>query len=122
MFVDYIMPLLGVLLIIGLAYFGTGWVAKKYAVTNAGKNMRVVERLSLGTDKHLLIVQAGDKTLLLAASGKSVEVLTELDGQALQPAAPPKAPDFSELLKKAGGARPVTSFFKRGGTSDGDRR
>ena len=102
-FTSFVMPLLGVVFVILLAYVGTGWLAKKYVGTGAGKNMRVIERLSLGQDKSLLLVRVGGKTLLLGVSGKGFEVLRELDADELPVVEEAPAPknDFADMLAAA---------------------
>lgn len=68
-------PLLGVVLIIGLAYWGTKWLSKHYNRLGSGKYMRVVERVAIGQDKWLLLVELAGKTYFLGVGPSGVNVL-----------------------------------------------
>lgn len=67
-------------LVLVAAYFATKWIGKRYsAQAKAGRNMKVLERMALGSDRTLFIVQVGEKTLLLGITAQRVELLCELD-------------------------------------------
>jgi flagellar biosynthetic protein FliO len=107
-FTALVLPMIGVLIVIAAAYFGTGWLAKKYAGVQTGRYLRVNERLSLGQDKSLVLVRAGGKALMLGVSSKGFEVLKELDGEEIPEARPEPAQkyDFSAILAAAMKANP----------------
>ncbi len=59
------------------------FVAAKYAGIRAGRAMRgkymqIVDSISLGMDKRLLLVKAADQFFLIASSGKSLNFLAEV--------------------------------------------
>lgn len=74
-----IVPLIGILAVIALAYYGTLWLAKKYGAGSAGKYLRVLERMPLGPDKSMALVRVGSKILLLGVGAKDIGVLTSLE-------------------------------------------
>jgi len=123
-FVSFAMPLIGVSIVIALAYFFTVWLAKKYAGLGSGKQMRVIESLALGTDRSLILVRVGEKVLLLGASGKNLEVLSEFEAREFPdaPENPETKRDFSKILLEAMKSRPLVEKLlkKRGGDAGGD--
>lgn len=78
-----ILDVLGLLLIFGsvifLVYVTTKLVGNVAARTMKSNNMEVIETLRLGVDKQLYIVRAGERYILLASSGKSLDYICELD-------------------------------------------
>jgi flagellar biogenesis protein FliO len=58
------MQFLGVLFIIFLAYVGTKWISKKYSNISSGNQMKVLERISLGQDKSIVLVLSEKRYLL----------------------------------------------------------
>lgn len=90
--------------ILFLAWYTTRFIARKSGPV-AGKNsanLQVLEKLSLGQDKCLLLVKAADKTLLVSAAGDQLRMLCEVEAAALRPQSEAAlAPaSFSELFGK----------------------
>lgn len=65
--------------ILFLAYAVSKFVGLKAGKMMKGKNIKVVESIGLGLDKQLHLVKVGEKFILLATAGKSVQILTELN-------------------------------------------
>ena len=100
------------LLVLAGAYFFTRWAGTRLngglLPHGGGSRMRILDRISIGRDQQLLVVQAGGRYLLLGSSADRLTLLTELtaeEGAQWQP--PPsdtsqsrKAPDFGALLQK----------------------
>lgn len=105
--------LLVLLLVLGGSYLFTRWagmgLAGRFGLSGAGR-IRVLERVSLGRDQSLLVVQAANRYFLLGSSPSGFSLLAELteeEGE-LWSAPPPsdgpasgKPPDFRALLKRA---------------------
>ena len=74
--------LLTVIAILILAYVCTRYMTKlklgKFGRAAAGAHMHILDQLVIGQDSRLLLVQAGPRYLLLAASGSAVSLLAEL--------------------------------------------
>ena len=99
------------ILIFVAAYYGTKFLGKHYSPqASFSDNMRVVDRMPLGRDQYLLIVEAGGKALLIGVSPQRIEALAELDKDHIadQPAELRQA-DFFSLFK---------SRWKKPGGSD----
>ena len=111
-----ILSLLGALLVIvlvlGGSYFFTRWAGTHLngglLPREGGSRMRILDRISIGRDQQLLLVQAGGRYLLLGSSADRLTLLTELTAEeGAQWQIPPsdasqnrKAPDFGALLQK----------------------
>ena len=111
-----ILSLLGALLVIvlvlGGSYFFTRWAGTHLngglLPRGGGSRMRILDRISIGRDQQLLVVQAGRRYLLLGSSADRLTLLTALTAEeGAQWQIPPsdasqnrKAPDFGALLQK----------------------
>jgi flagellar biogenesis protein FliO len=58
---------------------GLGWLARARHRRGAGASLRVEERLTISRTAQLLVVRAGGRKLLVGASDKGVQLVTELD-------------------------------------------
>lgn len=92
----------GFLLILFLAYWAARLVGRGYAATGTGQTVQVLDRVPLGQEKQLLVVQAAGRVLLLGVTAHHIETLAELDADALPPPAPaPQGGAFLAAMKSA---------------------
>ncbi len=103
-----LMPFLGVIAVIALAYYGTRWLAKRYSGMLSGKYMRIIERVPAGQDKSLILVSAGGKIHMIGVSAKGIYPLYTYEKDQLE-SIPPEGREpsqfaglFDGLLKKVG--------------------
>jgi flagellar biosynthetic protein FliO len=83
------------------AYYVTKVMGKHYsAQSSLSREIKIIDRLALGRDRFLMIVEAGGKVLLLGVGPQHIETLAELDSGAFAdlPSAPGNT-DFLSLLK-----------------------
>ena len=105
--------LLVLLLVLGGSYLFTRWAGSglmgRLGAGAAGRHVRVLERVSLGRDQALLVVQAANRYFLLGSSPSGFSLLAELTEEegALWSSPPPpdasaqeKAPDFRAMIKR----------------------
>lgn len=79
-----LLPLVGIILLIFLAYFAAGWVAKRYQFRiKTGKHIRIRERAMLGQDKFLTLVELNGKIYFIAMTGQRIEVIDTLPADSL---------------------------------------
>ncbi|MGI5891290.1 MAG: flagellar biosynthetic protein FliO [Bacillota bacterium] len=97
---NLIMPFFGVILVIFLAYWGTKWLSKKYRRICSGKYMKIMERVALGQDKSLVLVEMSDKIYFLAVSAKGVETISVLAHDQVKelPVIERNQAEFSQIL------------------------
>ncbi|GEM_PF-3005300 len=75
-------PFIIVVLVIIFAYLGTRFISAKYTRMTSGKHLKIIERVSLGQDKSLLLVRIMTKTYLIGVSGSGINVVSEfIDGE-----------------------------------------
>ncbi len=74
--VVYFLIVFGIIVL--LAYFTSRVLGKRVSV-NAGKYMRIVDTLFIGSDRALFIVQVKNEFLLMASSVKGIDILKKLD-------------------------------------------
>lgn len=70
-------------IILGAAYFATRFIAGKGFSASSNKNLKVVESISLGIDKTLLLVRVGEQYLLLGSTQKNISFLSAIDQEQL---------------------------------------
>ncbi len=101
-FLTLLWTLICLILILFLAYFSVKLLAKKQRISGAGKLIKVLDQVSIGQDKVLVVVKVADKTMLIAMSSNTVTKVCELDNDYCEkfilqnPVMP-----FSEVLKSA---------------------
>ena len=74
------------LALVSLLTLGLGKLARRRLQGGAAARLKVAERVTLGRNAQLLIVQTGSRELLVGVSEHGVQLVTELDP--LQTAAP----------------------------------
>lgn len=76
------MDVLYVLLALGsilfLAYVTTKYIGGKSKKASRGNYIQVIETVSLGLDKQLMLVKAGEQFVLLSSSGKNIQFLSNI--------------------------------------------
>lgn len=93
--------------ILYLAYISTKYIGKKYSVFSgvSGKNMKVLDTMSISQDKVLMIVKAGGKAVLLGVSKDHMEYICDVDESQLSltdngaSSEAPLNPDFVSAFK-----------------------
>jgi flagellar protein FliO/FliZ len=88
------------LLIVIVLIVIAGWLFRRMrGVTAGGANpLRVVGQLTLGRRERVVLIEAGDKQLLLGVAPGRVEALHVLEERVEPPAAPPTARTFGDVL------------------------
>ena len=71
-----ILLLVGFCLLLFLTYVTTRYIGGKQNKAMRGKNISIVETVSLGMDKRIHLIKAGDQHILIASTAKTVEFLT----------------------------------------------
>ena len=114
--IQEVLSLLGILLamtlVLGGCYLVTRWAGTglRLGLPGAGgRRLRVLDRLSVGRDQAILLVQAADRFLILGSSPSGFSLLCELTEEegalwteppSSEAAAEKTIPDFREILKR----------------------
>ncbi|MCX7772506.1 MAG: flagellar biosynthetic protein FliO [Clostridia bacterium] len=77
------MEILGLLLVfavvLGLCYYTTKLLGKKFSGGAKNKSMKIVETLPLGLDRSLFLILVGKKHFLFLSSKKGLEMVSEIE-------------------------------------------
>jgi flagellar protein FliO/FliZ len=65
------------------AYYFIRYLSKKTFNNAANKNLRIIETVSIGIDKSLLLVKVGDQYFLFGSTQKSITLFSEMDPEKL---------------------------------------
>jgi flagellar biogenesis protein FliO len=77
---DVLRVLAALALVSGLTV-GLGWLARSRSRRRGGAGLRVEERLTVSRTAQLLVVRVEGRKLLIGASDKGVQLVTELDAE-----------------------------------------
>ena len=102
---SFLWMLVCVVLIMGLAYWFTKYVAGRGALGafSGGRRMEVLDRMPLGRDQSLILARVGERYLLLGAGTAGVTLLAELTEEETAAWKPPETaegekPGFKEAF------------------------
>lgn len=85
-------------LVLAMAYYATRLIGKRYAPSNSN-NMRIIDRMMLGPDRAVFIVEVAGQTMLLGVTPHHIERLCELDSDKIEIATPGDT-DFAKTLRE----------------------
>ena len=69
--------------VIAAAYFATKYLSGKGRRLKS-RHIRIIDRMILGRDKHIMLIEVGDKNLLIGITNQTINVLERIDGQTLK--------------------------------------
>ncbi len=69
--------------IIVAAYLATKYLTRKSGAAKS-RQMRILDRMMLGKDKHIVLLEVGDKNLLIGVTNQQINVLGDIDGETLK--------------------------------------
>lgn len=81
--IPLVLALLAMAAVIYLSYIFSKYVAAGAGRMNGAKYMRIVDRMVLGQDKMMMIVQIGDGYYLTGVTAQNVQLIKELSGEDL---------------------------------------
>lgn len=82
-FFKFLYYLIIFVIIISLAFLFTKYVAKKGLGNRNNKNIKVIESVSLGVDKSLLLIKVGEQYFLIGSAQKNIVFLSEVKSEAI---------------------------------------
>lgn len=110
-----IMTLLAAGIVIYLSYLFSKYVGRGINQSSASRYMRLVDRITVGQDRHIAIMQVGEKYLLVGITAGQITVLADLKEEDLLLLSPGdgnggmKTLDFREWMNK------IHGITKKGG-------
>lgn len=73
------MSLLGIIFVLFLTYYGTKWLSLKANSMSKSKYMNIVDKIVLGQNKYLAIVEVSNKYYLMSIAENNISIIKELD-------------------------------------------
>lgn len=70
-------------IVLGITYFVTRWIAGYQKSQMLNKNMKVVETMRISNNKYIQIVSVGERYLVLAICKDTITLIAELEGDEL---------------------------------------
>jgi flagellar protein FliO/FliZ len=67
------------------AYFTTRFISGKSRKLLKGRYIQVIDRMPLGKDKNVVLIEVGDQKLLIGVTNQSINNLGQIDGEAIKP-------------------------------------
>lgn len=81
----YVMQvIISLLVVLGLVYLSGKYLLPRMQLTNAGKNLQVVERIMLEPQTTACIIKLKDKAWLITISNKNVTLIDRVDPSSLE--------------------------------------
>ena len=105
-YAQFFTVLLIFLLVVGLTYLVTKWLASWQKVKTAGSNISVIETYRISQSQYVQILKIGEKYVCLAVSKDSTEKLCELDANEItipENESPSIGLSFKDIFKNAAG-------------------
>ena len=98
--------------VLGVAYLTIRWMSRRMSLQPGTRIIKVIDRVMIGQDKCLLIIQIGEKAMLIGMSQNSVQKLSDLEDIPQLPVNLAQGAEFSEFLMDT---------FKKGWTGIGKK-
>jgi flagellar biosynthetic protein FliO len=70
-------------LILAAAYYASKFLSQKALGRGSAKNMKLVESMPLGADKHLHLIRVGEQYFLIGSASKSLFMMSEVEKEKL---------------------------------------
>lgn len=99
-----------VAIILFLAFVTTRFVGQRYAKNLNGKNIKIIETVSIGLDK-LHLVKIGNQFFLISSSGKNINFLSQVDSSNISVL--PEGETMNQQIFDIGGFSKQLDIFKK---------
>lgn len=75
-------------ILVMVAVIAGAYVATKYIAGKGGsaksRHIRIIDRMMLGRDKHIVLIEVGDRNLLIGVTNQSINMLGDISGETLK--------------------------------------
>ena len=92
-----ILALIGIIAVLALTYYASRWYAGKAGAVSGGRQIKVLDRISLGKNGALILMELAGVQYLVSVSERGAEILKVLDEPIVIAEAPSAVFDFSTL-------------------------
>jgi flagellar protein FliO/FliZ len=77
--ISLIMSVLGIIFVLFLTYFSTKWLSIKASSITKSKYMNIVDKIILGQNKYIAIVEISNKYYLMSVTDNNINIIKDLD-------------------------------------------
>ncbi|WP_209511483.1 flagellar biosynthetic protein FliO [Sedimentibacter acidaminivorans] len=74
-----VISILGIIFVLFLTYFSTKWLSVKATSITKSKYMNIVDRIVLGQNKYLAIIEISNKYYLISITDNNINIIKDLD-------------------------------------------
>lgn len=101
-YIQFMTVLLLFVLILGITYLVTRWIAKFQKERVGSGNLEVIETCRITQNKYVQILRAGEKYLVIAVGKDEIHMLSELSEKELvfREETQGQVPDFASVLER----------------------
>lgn len=101
-YIQFMTVLILFVLVLGIAYAVTRWIAKTQQGRVMAGNLEVIETCRITSNKYVQIIRAGDKYLVIAVGKDEIHMLAQLseDELVLRSNGHSENPDFASVLDR----------------------
>ena len=101
-YIQFMTVLILFVLVLGIAYAVTRWIAKTQQGRVTAGNLEVIETCRITSNKYVQIIRAGDKYLVIAVGKDEIHMLAQLsvDELVLRSNGHSENPDFASVLDR----------------------
>ena len=101
-YIQFMTVLILFVLVLGIAYAVTRWIAKTQQGRVTAGNLEVIENCRITSNKYVQIIRAGDKYLVIAVGKDEIHMLAQLseDELVLRSNGHSENPDFASVLDR----------------------
>lgn len=100
MFVSMLLSVVGIVVVLVLAYYGSKWLSKRYMSMAGSKHIRIIERTPIAQDKSIVIADILGSKYILGISGQQITLLKDLGELDIPSDNPDQVREFSEIFKE----------------------
>ncbi len=104
-YIQFISLLLIFVVVLGVTYYVTKWLAGYQKEKNNGGNIEIIETARISTSKYIQIVRIGDKYMAIAVGKDEITSLGEIDRDSLivKDLSADNSGSFKDILEKIKG-------------------
>ncbi len=101
-----IFTFIAAIVIIYLSYLASKYIGKGMGKLQNSRYMRLIDQITVGQERHIAVLQVGDRYLLVGITAGQINILSEIREEDLLPLSPEsegegkKVPDFKTFVDK----------------------
>mgnify|MGYP000914071735 CR=1 FL=1 len=91
--------IMGFIVVLLAAYYFTKFIGSKMSYSNTNKHIKVLDRVFLGNDKSICIIQIGNRFFVIGITNHHIELISELNEAEVVPISDDNSGSFSNIFE-----------------------